>query len=152
VEVPGHAPPMGRTEGMLCVLHERIHMPDRTNTAEGELEAAELRLQAAMLASDVEALDALLDDECVYTGPDGVAIGKAADLEAHRSGVLDVQAFDVDALTFRVLGDTGLSFVEASLRGTAGGQPFSARMRYTRTWVRTDGAWRVVAAHASARS
>jgi ketosteroid isomerase-like protein len=115
---------------------------------EGELEDAERRLQQAMVASDLAALDALLDEEVLYTGPDGVPVGKDADLAAHRSGALNVHAFDTTSLTSRVIGDTGLTFVEASLRGTAAGQPFEARMRYTRTWV-LDGTWRVVAAHAS---
>ena len=123
---------------------------DDHDDALAALAAAELRLQAAMVASDLDELDALLDDEVVYTGPDGVPLDKAADLGAHRSGVLDVQAFEVGTTSARVIGDTGLTFVEAALRGTAGGQPFSARMRYTRTWVRHDGVWRVVAAHGSA--
>ncbi len=120
-------------------------------SAEAELDDAEQRLQQAMVAGDVDALDDLLDEDVVYTGPDGVPVGKQADLEAHRSGVLDVQTFDVISMRSRVVGDTGLTFIEASLRGTAAGEPFEARMRYTRTWV-LDGTWRVVAAHASSLS
>lgn len=114
-----------------------------------DLEAAERRLQQAMIDSDVAELDALLDDDVVYTSPDGSTVDKTSDLEAHRSGLLDVRHFDTVSLATRVIASTGVTFVEADLRGDASGQPFSARMRYTRTWVNTHGAWRVIAAHAS---
>lgn len=123
--------------------------PDQTH-ALAELDASERRLQSAIVESDVTTLDAMLDDSVVYTGPDGVALGKEQDLDTHRSGVLDVRIFDTESFTSRVIGDTGLTFIEAALTGTAAGEPFSVRMRYTRTWVRGPGGWVVVAAHASA--
>lgn len=124
--------------------------PPGSDDATGELEQAELELQAAVLAGDADALAELLDDEVLYTGPDGSVVGKVADLEAHRSGLLDVRRFDVRSASARVIGDTGLTFIEADLAGTAGDQEFSAHLRYTRAWHLTDGSWRVVAAHASA--
>jgi len=111
-----------------------------------DLEATERRLQAAIVGSDVEALDALLDDGVVYIGPDGAVADKAADLAAHRSGDLDVQRFEVVSLKSRVIGGVGLTFVAADLGGVAAGQPFSASLRYTRTWIHTGAGWRVVAA------
>jgi hypothetical protein len=30
------------------------------------------------------------------------------------------------------------------------GEPFRARVRYTRTWIRDDNGWRLIAAHVSA--
>src|SRR5690349_18080233 len=94
------------------------------------LEAAERRLQLAVLAGDVVELDALLDDDVVYTGPDGAAVDKDGDLGAHRSGALQLQRFDTVSVASRVIGDTGVTFVEAHLGGAAGGQPFSAHLRY----------------------
>ena len=43
------------------------------------MRTAERRLQAAQLASDVAALDELLDDRLVSTGPDGALYGKQDD-------------------------------------------------------------------------
>jgi hypothetical protein len=45
-----------------------------------ELRAADRRLQAAQLQSDVEVLDALIDDRLVFTGPDGRLYSKQDDL------------------------------------------------------------------------
>ena len=117
---------------------------------EAALHEAEQRLQAAVRSGDVEALDLLLDDRVVYTGPDGISITKEEDLAAHRSRTLAVEVFDQLDLHVTVVGSTGITRVLIRLQGTAAGQPFSACLRYTRTWVHADGAWRVLAAHAGA--
>ncbi len=114
------------------------------------LHEAEQRLQAAVRSGDVETLDLLLDDRVVYTGPDGRSLTKADDLQAHRSRILAVEAFDQQDLHVTVVGSTGITHVLAVLQGTAEGRPFTARLRYTRTWVHADDTWRVLAAHASA--
>lgn len=117
---------------------------------EADLRAAEQRLQAAVRSGDVEVLDLLLDDRVVYTGPDGSTVTKEEDLQAHRSRALAVEVFEQQDLQVTVVGSTGITRVLARLEGTAGGQPFTGRLRYTRTWVRADGTWRVLAAHAGA--
>jgi len=107
----------------------------------------ERALQAAMLASDVEALDRLLHPELLAVGPDGRLVEKAEDLEAHRSGVFEIYELDEEDVRVRVAGDTAVTFVVLLIRGAIAGEEVSGRMRYTRTWSRDDGAWRVLAAH-----
>ncbi|MFI0895518.1 nuclear transport factor 2 family protein [Streptomyces sp. NPDC020983] len=123
-------------------------MTDQVAGPEAELREAERRLRAAVLAGDADALDGLLDDRVRYTGPDGGVLTKADDLAAHRSRTLVVEAFDEEELHVTVAGTTGVTYLLAVLRGTAAGEPFAARLRYTRTWVREGGRWRVLAAHA----
>ena len=90
---------------------------------------AERRLQAAQLASDVVALDALLDERLVFTGPDGALYSKKDDLAL-------------------VDGRTGVTWFLGTLEGAFGGVPFAARVRCTRTWLHDDAhGWRIVAAH-----
>jgi ketosteroid isomerase-like protein len=109
--------------------------------------AEERALQAAQLASDVEQLDRLLHPDLLAVGPDGRLADKAADLAAHRSGVFRIAALDEEDLRVRLVGDTAVTFVVLAIRGTIGGADASGRFRYTRTWTRDGGAWRVVAAH-----
>lgn len=52
------------------------------------VQSAELAIRRAQLASDVAALDTLLDDALVFTGPDGAIYAKRDDLDVHRSGVI----------------------------------------------------------------
>lgn len=113
-----------------------------------DLEAAELELQRAMMASDVIALDALLDDEVEFIGPDGAALSKAQDLEAHRSGRLRIHEFDVERQRVRVIDELGTTDLVATVAGTHEGAPFRTRLRYQRTW-RLGDSWTVVSAHAT---
>lgn len=119
---------------------------DHTET----LRAAERRLQAAQLASDVGALTELLDDAVLFTGPDGNLHSKEDDLEAHRSGHQMLSRIEESELRVLVTGSTGVTWFLGTLEGTLGGESFTAQMRYTRTWAHeADTGWRIVAAHAT---
>ncbi|TDB82230.1 MULTISPECIES: nuclear transport factor 2 family protein [unclassified Micromonospora] len=117
------------------------------------LRDAERRLQRAQLTSDVQTLDRLLDDRLVFTGPDGRLYSKQDDLHVHRSGEQTITRVDEEDLGVLVAGGTGLTFFLGTLEGAMAGQPFLARVRYTRTWVHeADRGWRLIAAHVSAAS
>ncbi|WNV74310.1 nuclear transport factor 2 family protein [Geodermatophilus sp. DSM 44513] len=123
-------------------------MPQSADTE--TLRAAERRLQAAQLASDVDGLDELLDDAVLFTGPDGNLYSKEDDLRAHRSGHQVLNRVEEEDLRILVAGSTGVTFFLGILEGTVGGEPFAARMRYTRTWHHDAASgWRIVAAHAA---
>jgi ketosteroid isomerase-like protein len=114
------------------------------------LHAAERRLQRAQLASDVQALDHLIDDRLVFTGPDGRHYSKQDDLHAHRSGQQSMTRVDEEDLTVLVVGGTGVTWFLGTVAGNMAGQPFLARVRYTRTWIHDDDkGWRLIAAHVS---
>jgi ketosteroid isomerase-like protein len=112
--------------------------------------AAERTLQAAMLASDVEELDRLLHPNLLAVGPDGHLVDKAGDIAAHRSGVITISELTEEDVRLVTAGDTAVTFVVLAVRGAIAEQEISGRMRYTRTWTRDGGGWRVVAAHISA--
>ena len=114
---------------------------------EDELLREERALQAAQLASDVGELDRLLHPDLLAVGPDGSLVDKAADLEAHRTGVFEIHELSEEDVQVRVAGDTAVTFVVLQLRGAIAGEAVAGRMRYTRTWSRDGGAWRVLAAH-----
>jgi ketosteroid isomerase-like protein len=107
----------------------------------------ERALQAAMLASDVDELDRLLHPELVAVGPDGQMIDKDRDLASHRSGVFKLTELTEEEVRVKVLGDAALTFVVLRIRGAINEAEVSGRMRYTRTWVRDGGVWRVIGAH-----
>jgi len=113
------------------------------------LHEAESRLQGAIRTHDVEALDALLHQEVRFVGPDGLAVDKATDLAAHRSGFLSFDEVTELQRDLQVFGDVGVTRVTLRLVGEAGGQPLDAELAYTRTWQRRADSWIVVAAHGS---
>jgi hypothetical protein len=126
-------------------------MPHDNRTA--ELRTAERALQAAQLASDVAELDRLIDDRLVFTGPDGKLYSKADDLRLHGSGEQKMSRVEEEDLTVLVAGNTGVTFFLGTVAGVLSGTEFTARVRYTRTWLHDDPhGWRLIAGHVSAVS
>ena len=68
----------------------------------------EERLRQAMLASDTDELDLLLSDDLVFTTQTGDVIGKAADLDEHRSGPLRLTALDPSDRRVLTMGETAV--------------------------------------------
>ncbi|UKJ64816.1 nuclear transport factor 2 family protein [Cellulosimicrobium cellulans] len=108
--------------------------------------AAEHALQAAQRAGDVDALDALLHPRCVGVGPDGSVFSKEDDLETHRSGFLRITRLEEESLDVQEEVVSGVTRLVAAVEAVQGGDAVSARLTYTRLWVRTDDGWRVLAA------
>jgi hypothetical protein len=130
------------------MLKDEDLMTEDTRTE--DLRRAERRLQSAQLASDTFALETLLDDRLVFTGPDGNHYSKGDDLHAHRSGEQSMTRVSEEDLTVLVDGGTGVTWFLGTVEGTLAGTPFTARVRYTRTWIHDDDhGWRLVAAHVS---
>ncbi|MEH1165237.1 nuclear transport factor 2 family protein [Micromonospora sp. CPCC 205539] len=123
-------------------------MPD--SEREAELLDAERTLQAAQRAGDVDALDELLVDQLIAIGPAGDTFTKGDDLTAHRERTSVIEELIEEELDLVVAGSTGVTFFLGRVAGVFDGAPFSARLRYTRTWVHDDlHGWRVLAAHIS---
>ncbi|MEU1681328.1 nuclear transport factor 2 family protein [Micromonospora zamorensis] len=111
-----------------------------------DLHTAERQLQAAQRAADVESLDALLHPQVVGAGPDGTVFTKEDDLESYRSGALRITNLVEESLDVQEDGETGVTRTVAAVDAVQSGAVVSARLRYTRLWVREDGNWRVLAA------
>jgi ketosteroid isomerase-like protein len=116
-----------------------------------EIEALEAQLRAAQLGADVAALDRLIDDDLLFTGPDGALATKADDLAAYRDGVMRVASHEPQELRVRRAGaDVAVVALRTHMTGSYGGAPFAGTARYTRVWAREGGGgWRVVAGQVS---
>jgi ketosteroid isomerase-like protein len=111
-----------------------------------EVEALFRRYEAALVANDVAVLD-----ELFWDSPSTVRFGVAENLYGHaaiaafRAGrpVGDLARELTRVVTVTFGGDVAV--VSAEFRRTASG----TTGRQQQTWVRTDGGWRIVAAHVS---
>lgn len=134
----------------------RFTQPQQTQAAPGgapdtEIAACEARLRDAQLAADVDALDRLIADDLLFTGPDGQLATKAQDLEAHRSGTVRFREHLPEELRVRRVGpDVAISALRARLAVEVAGTLYRGTYRYTRVWARESGAgWRVVGGQVS---
>ncbi|AOK36695.1 nuclear transport factor 2 family protein [Burkholderia cenocepacia] len=113
------------------------------------IEPYETALRTAMLSNDVEALDALLDDDLVFTAPTGQVISKEDDLTTHRAKLLHLDTLDVLERGACAIDEMILTTTRATLAGHFDGAAFAGTFAYTRVWRRSGAHWRVVAGHAS---
>jgi ketosteroid isomerase-like protein len=122
-----------------------------TGEADLEIVALEARLRAAQLSADVTALDELIADELLFTGPDGRLGTKAEDLEAHGSGTIRFRDHQPEELRVRRVGDdVAVAALRVRLAVEVAGTLVQGTYRYTRLWAREgEGAWRVVGGHVS---
>jgi len=119
--------------------------------ADPEIVGLEAALREAQLSADVAALDRLIADELLFTGPDGRLATKAQDLAAHASGAVRFREHRPEELRVRAVGErVRVAALRAYLAVDVGGEPVSGTFRYTRVWAREDGGpWRVVGGHVS---
>lgn len=118
---------------------------------DAEFVALEAKLRRAQLDADVAALDRLISDELLFTGPDGALASKAQDLAAHASGAVRFRAHEPQELQVRRVGENvAVAALLVRLAVEVAGTLAHGTYRYTRVWAREGGAgWRVVGGHVS---
>lgn len=125
-------------------------MTNASNTIdEAAIEQCEERLRLAMLASDVDALSKLLADDLIFIDHQGRRVGKAEDLQIHRSGVLELAQIEILDRVIRPLDNAALVSLRARVTGAYYGEKFSEKLVYTRVWSRKSDVWTVISAHCS---
>lgn len=118
---------------------------------ETQILKAEERLRLAMLNSDVNALDELLASELIFTNHLGQVLGKQDDLNAHQSGLLNVEILTPSEQQIQWLGNVAIVTVRVHLEGSYAGVASNCDLRFTRVWtLSANDTWQIVVAHSSA--
>ena len=116
-----------------------------------EIVALEERLRSAQLDANADALDQLISDDLLFTGPDGNLATKSVDINAHQSGLIRFRKHEPEELKIRRVGtDVAIVALRVWLEVEVSGNVISGTYRYTRVWAREgDGNWRVVGGQVS---
>lgn len=118
------------------------------NSVDKEIQEAERRLRKAMLQSNTNALDELLSDDLIFTNHLGHLMTKQDDLEAHRSGMLNIETLTPSEEGIQIKGDVAVVTVKVHISGSFGGVSSESDFRFTRIWGRSaNNTWEVIAAH-----
>jgi hypothetical protein len=119
--------------------------------SEAEILRVEGELETAMLTSDVAVLDRLLSPKLIFTNHLGQRLGKADDLEAHRSRALRISYMIRSEQDLLLLECAAVVSVRTKMSGTYHGNPADGVFRFTRFWALgpDDAGWQVMAAHST---
>ena len=122
-----------------------------TDTDDQEIVILEARIRVAQLGADLTALENLISDDLLFTGPAGQLGSKAQDLEAYRSGTVKFVAHVPEELRIRrVSANVAITSLRAQLTVQVAENLSRGTYRYTRVWARDDGrGWCVVGGHVS---
>jgi hypothetical protein len=116
---------------------------------ESTIRGLEERLWTAQLSADVDALDELIADDLLFTGLSGLLETKAADLQQHRSGSLQIKKLDPLEFRVRVIPGGAITSVKMDAAALVAGKLTTATLRYTRIWISEGGRWQIAGGHLS---
>ncbi|MGG3452254.1 nuclear transport factor 2 family protein [Domibacillus aminovorans] len=106
-------------------------------------------LRKAMLSSNLKTLDELIHDDLIFVNHFGQILTKEADIEAHRSGVLNFTDIEVMDQRVKLLDRSAVTVTRVSLKGTVGADSIEDEMCYTRIWQNIDGKMKIISGHCS---
>ncbi|MEH6419335.1 nuclear transport factor 2 family protein [Pseudomonas sp. CGJS7] len=116
-----------------------------------ELQALDIRYQAAVKANDAATMASILHDDFALISGRGQVADKAALLKEAREAQTVYERQDASERSVRVWGDTGVVTAKLWLKGRSNGQAFDYRLWYSDTYARTAHGWRYVLGQASLR-
>ncbi len=117
---------------------------------ERQIVELEEQLRQAMVAADVTTLESLIAPELLFTNYLGHLVSKQADLEMHRSGVLQLR--ELTSADRQIQCHEGFSVVSVKMHllGSYDGTLIDQQMRFTRVWATSSaGSLQIIAGHAS---
>lgn len=103
----------------------------------------------AHLRGDVSALDKLCADELIVTVPEMPVMTKADVLGFWRSGRARITRYETSDTRVRLYGDAAVVTGRLQRTRDFNGRVVEDDWRFTKTYVRRDARWQVVAYHAS---
>ena len=113
--------------------------------------ALEKAWNQAYKASDIRALDSILDNEIVLINDDGSVQSKTdfpASVKATSNNSQEQQVAP-ESMSVHVFGNTAISTGVFRAKGVENGKSYMRRERFVDTWIYKDGKWVCVASNAT---
>jgi Domain of unknown function (DUF4440) len=136
----------GRTDADKKQLTSVVrHLVDSAADAEETLRQLDAECTRAAVQANFDALSMLESDDFTFTSPDGSIMTKAQDLETLKAGDLFYESISLDDVSVRAYRDAGVVTGRAKVIGWYKTFDISGSYRYTVTFARISGKWKVVA-------
>lgn len=129
------------------------HAAPRDTAASSDIRAEVLAVETAwndaLVRKDTAAVARILAPDFVYVAPDGEMAGRELLLRVIADPRGQMEPFTTRDVVVRRHGETAVVTGWFRQAGTAQGQRYESYIRYTDVYVRRDGRWIAVSAHAS---
>lgn len=113
--------------------------------AQSDVKAAAASFDRAQQTGDRATLERMLADDMVFIRMSGVQAGKAQFVETFTTTTVVLEPFEITNKIFVPLStEAAIVGGEARMRGTRDGQPLAQHFRYSDTFLRKNGEWKVV--------
>jgi ketosteroid isomerase-like protein len=135
-----------------CILISAI-VASATATTSNEVDqliAIDKKQQRAYIDRDISILDAIFTDDYVLITSSGKKYTKNQVIEQLRTPDVQWEINETSGWEVRVRGDTGIVVATLRQKGVDHGNPFDNAVKFSDTYVRENGVWRNIHAHASA--
>ena len=114
-----------------------------------DLIATDQRMQQAFVTRDLAALRGIFTDDYVLVVSSGAERSKAMVLAEVESPQVRWEINRSSGWAVRVHGECAIVVATLHQKGIDHGKPFDSNVKYSDTWIRDQGRWRNVHAHAS---
>ena len=111
--------------------------------AEQEIVDRNEEIAQAALLGNVEGLSALFSDSIIICLVNGMVLGKEDFLNTVASGAIRFERYEHQAVEAYVYEDTRVVIGELHLKGLFAGEPLPEVVRFARTFIHEEGAWRL---------
>ncbi len=98
----------------------------------------EEELIQAMVSSDVEKLDELIDDSLVFVSPGGSLASKEMDIAMHSQKVQEMEEIIPEDMQIQIHGDIAIVTVLTHIKGRYGVMDITGDYRYLRVWKKVS--------------
>lgn len=109
-----------------------------------DLAAAVKAYDEAQVNGDRAALERLLADDYALANAAGNVETKTQFVAELTASDFHMEPFTIDKPVERVWANGAVMGGVATLKGTDGGQPFTARLRFADIWAKRNGRWQVI--------
>jgi len=104
-------------------------------------------LREALLANDVLKLDELMAKDYIGYDPLGSPQNKRVSIDAYKPGSVNLDRYDVEDMTARVIGEVGVITGKGYIHGMFDGCEFSHDLRFLDLYIISSGRWQLYLSH-----
>ncbi|HEV7489383.1 MAG TPA: nuclear transport factor 2 family protein [Rhodanobacteraceae bacterium] len=123
--------------------------PSASTRDEAAIRDVERTLCEAIRTGDAETIARLEDETHTLTNTRAEVSSRAADIADAKKGETRYSEFRNHDTLVRLYGDAAIVLGITSLKGTSSGKSFELNVRFTDTYVRRAGGWKIAASHAT---